>query len=139
MRENDEHDRYLPEPKAEKDRLFVDVPTETKTPYQDRLPSGYDPMQSISLEGRAYRGLAGGRIPWWILISGWVLFGGFALLTVSLTIASGSFGALPLLFFNGILIAILWRGTAAKISVGRNRRPSYSNGTIWPAGRRLKP
>lgn len=127
MRENDEHDQYLPDRKAEKDRLFVDVPTETKTPYQDRLPSGYDPMQSISLEGRAYRGLAGGRIPWWILISGWVLFGGFALLTVSLTIASGFFGALPILFFNGILIAILWRGTTAKFTVNRNKNQRKSS------------
>jgi hypothetical protein len=118
MRDNDERDRYLPDRKSEKDRLFVEIPAETKTPYPEKVPSGYDPIQSIRLEGRAFRGLAGGRIPWWVLITGWVLFGGLALLAIG----AGFSAHRPLLFFNGILIVILWRGTAAKLLAERHKK-----------------
>ena len=119
MRDNDERDPYLPHRKSDKDRLIVEIPLESKMPYPDRLPSGFDPIQSIGLEGRAFRGVAGGRIPWWILITGWIIFGGFALLTLSLAIPSGVLSSLPLLFINSIPIVILWRGTAAKFKVNR--------------------
>lgn len=121
MKDNDERDSYLPNRKSDKDRLIVEIPIESKFPYPDRLPSGYDPVQSIGLEGRAFRGLAGGRMPWWILITGWIIFGGFALLTLSLAITSGFLSSLPLLILNGLPIAILWRGTAAKFAVERNK------------------
>jgi hypothetical protein len=123
MRDNDERDQYLPDRKSEKDRLFVEIPAETKNPYPEKLPSGYDPIQSIRLEGRAFRGLAGGKIPWWVLITGWVLFGGLALLSLRLSIGAGFSVRRPLLFFNGILlIAILWRGTAAKLLAERHKK-----------------
>jgi hypothetical protein len=122
MRDNDERDRYLPDRKSEKDRLFVEIPAETKNPYPEKLPSGYDPIQSIRLEGRAFRGLAGGRIPWWVLITGWVIFGGLALLSLSLAIGSGFSARSPLLLLNGIPIAILWRGTAAKLLAERHKK-----------------
>jgi hypothetical protein len=124
MRDNDERDPYLPPRKSDKDRFIVEIPLELKMPKPDRLPSGFDPIQSIGLEGRAFRGLAGGRIPWWILITGWIIFGGFALLTLSLAITSGVLSSLPLLVINGIPIVILWRGTAAKFTVDcyKNRR-----------------
>jgi hypothetical protein len=118
---NDKRDPYLPHRKSDKDRLIVEIPLESKMPYPDRLPSGFDPIQSIGLEGRAFRGLAGGRIPWWILITGWIIFGGFALLTLSLAITSGILSSLPLLFINSIPILILWRGTAAKFKVDRHK------------------
>jgi hypothetical protein len=66
MKTNDNHDPYLPPRKSDKDRFIVEVPLEAKMPKPDRLPSGYDPIQSIGLEGRAFRSLAGGRIPWWV-------------------------------------------------------------------------
>jgi hypothetical protein len=121
MRDNDERDPYLPHRKSDKDRLIVEIPLESKMPYPDRLPSGFDPIQSIGLEGRAFRGLAGGRIPWWILITGWIIFGGCALLTLSLVITSGFLSSLPLLVINSIPIVILWRGTAAKFTVDRHK------------------
>jgi hypothetical protein len=127
MKDKDEREPYLPHRKLDKDRLIVEIPLESKIPYPDRLPSGFDPMQSIDLEGRAYRGLAGGRIPWWILITGWIIFGGFALLTLSLVIESGVLSSLPLLFINFIPIVILWRGTAAKIKVDHNKNKRNSS------------
>lgn len=119
MRDNDDKYSYLPHRDSDKDRLIVEIPAESKMPYPDRLPSGFDPVQSIGLEGRAFRGLSGGRIPWWILMTGWVFFGSFSLLTLSLVITSGFLASLPLLLINSLPMIILWRGTAAKIS---NRR-----------------
>jgi hypothetical protein len=121
MRNNDKHDPYLPPRKSDKDRFIVEIPLESKMPKPDRLPSGFDPIQSIGLEGRAFRGLAGGRIPWWVLITGWIIFGSFALLTLSLAITSGVISSLLILFINGIPIVILWRGTAAKFTVDRHK------------------
>jgi hypothetical protein len=121
MKDKDEREPYLPHRKLDKDRLIVEIPLESKMPYPDRLPSGFDPMQSIGLEGRAFRGLAGGRIPWWVLITGWIIFGGFGLLTLTLAITSGILSSLPLILINGIPIVILWRGTAAKFIVDRRK------------------
>jgi hypothetical protein len=114
---DDDRNLYLPHRNTEKDRLIVEVPIEAKMPYPDKLPSGYDPVQSIGLEGRAFRGLAGGRMPWWILATGWFFFGGFAALALSSAIASGLVSSIPLLLVSSLPLAILWRGTAAKIAV----------------------
>ena len=122
MRSNDENDPYLPSRKSQKDRYIIEIPLESKMPKPDRLPSGFDPIQSIGLEGRAFRGLAGGRIPWWVLITGWIIFGGFALLTLSLSITSGFLSSFSLLLINSIPILILWRGTAAKFTVNRYKK-----------------
>lgn len=122
MRSNDDNDPYLPSRKSEKDRYIIEIPLESKMPKPDRLPSGFDPIQSIGLEGRAFRGVAGGRIPWWVLITGWIIFGGFGLLTLSLAITSGFLSSLPFLLINSIPIVILWRGTAAKFTVDRYKK-----------------
>jgi hypothetical protein len=121
MSENDESKQFLPDDKLDTDRIVVEVPAEQKSPYQERIPSGYEPMGEIYLRGRAFRGLAGGRIPWWVLISGWILFGGLALLTLITAIASASFGALPVLIILAIPIIILWRGTTAKLSIEKHK------------------
>jgi hypothetical protein len=120
MKDKDEREPYLPHRKLDKDRLIVEIPLESKMPYPDRLPSGFDPMQSIGLEGGAFRGLARGRIPWWVLITGWMIFGGFGLLTLTLAITSSILSSLPLILINGIPLVILWRGTAAKFIVDRH-------------------
>jgi hypothetical protein len=122
MRNNGKDDPYLPPRKSEKDRFILEIPLESKMPKPDRLPSGFDPIQSIGLEGRAFRGLAGGRMPWWVLITGWIIFGGFALLSLSLAITSGFLSSLPLLLINIIPILILWRGTAAKFTANRYKK-----------------
>jgi hypothetical protein len=121
MKNNDNYDPYLPPRKSDKDRFIVEVPLEAKMPKPDRLPSGFDPIQSIGLEGRAFRGLAGGRIPWWVLITGWIIFGGFAFLTLSLVLQSGVLPNFLILLVNAIPIVILWRGTAAKFTVDRHK------------------
>jgi hypothetical protein len=127
MRDNDKYDPYLPPRRSDKDKFVIEIPLESKMPKPDRLPSGFDPIQSIGLEGRAFRGLAGGRIPWWVLITGWIIFGGFALLTLTLAITSGILSSLPLIVINGIPIIILWRGTAAKFKVNRDKNKRKSS------------
>ncbi|MEM8777514.1 MAG: hypothetical protein AAGF26_01315 [Cyanobacteria bacterium P01_G01_bin.49] len=104
------------------DELFVEIPSEPKSPFDEKIPSGYDPMGEIYLRGRAFRGLAGGRIPWWILISGWIIFGGFALLIVMAAVTSNNFLGLIMLFIPAIILIILWRGTQAKLYRKKYRR-----------------
>ncbi|MBH8562273.1 hypothetical protein I8748_08800 [Nostoc sp. CENA67] len=104
------------------DKLYIEIPAEQNSPYQERIPSGYDPMQEIYLRGRAFRSMSGGRIPWWVLISGWLIFGGLALLMLISAIASQSFGLLLPLAFVSIPVLILWRGTVAKVSTTKPRR-----------------
>lgn len=122
MSRDEEFDRYLPDDHANKDPLFVEIPSEPKPLEPERIPSGYDPMGRIYLQGRAYRGLAGGRIPWWVLISGWFMFGGYALVILFSAISSASFSALPALIFVLLPLLIMWRGTIAKLAAQKRRR-----------------
>ena len=119
MSENDDSKQFFPDDEIGRDRIIVEVPINPKSPYEERVPSGYAPMSEIYLRGRAFRGLAGGRIPWWVLISGWIFFGSLALLILISAITSAGFGALPVLVFVTIPIIILWRGTIAKLSVDK--------------------
>lgn len=132
MNEHDESKQFFPDDKFDSDRIVVEVPADQKSPYQERIPSGYEPMGEIYLRGRAFRGLAGGRIPWWVLISGWIFFGGLALLIVISAIlpalTSASFSALlPLiilaipLIILAIPLIIMWRGTTAKLSIQKQK------------------
>lgn len=120
MSENDEHKQFLPDDEIDRDRLVVEVP-QSPTPYQERVPSGYDPMGEVYLRGRAFRALAGGRIPWWVLISGWIIFGGLALLILVLAITSAAYGLLPALVIITIPLITLWRGTMAKLSIEKHK------------------
>ena len=119
MSENDDSKQFFPDDEIGRDRIIVEVPINPKSPYEERVPSGYAPMSEIYLRGRAFRGLAGGRIPWWVLISGWIFFGSLALLILISAITSAGFGALPVLVFVTIPLIILWRGTIAKLSVDK--------------------
>jgi hypothetical protein len=121
MSENDESKQFFPDDKLEPDRIVVEVPADQKSPYQERIPSGYDPMGEIYLRGRAFRGLAGGRISWWVLISGWIFFGGSALLILISAITSASFAPLGALIIICIPLIILWRGTTAKLSIQKQK------------------
>jgi hypothetical protein len=124
MNEHDESKQFFPDDKLDSDRIVVEVPADQKSPYQERIPSGYEPMGEIYLRGRAFRGLAGGRIPWWVLISGWIFFGGLALLIVIsaiLPLTSASFSALLPLIILAIPLIILWRGTTTKLSIQKQK------------------
>ncbi|MBV6628155.1 MAG: hypothetical protein KI793_35425 [Rivularia sp. (in: Bacteria)] len=133
MSKNDEFKKFLPDEEFKSPPIVYEVPSEAEIPFQERIPSGYDPMSEIQLRGRAYRGLAGGKIPWWVLITGWFIFGGiaFAILiptAIALITSNDLFLALitslPALFFTSILVIIMWRGTAAKLVArkSQNRR-----------------
>src|SRR4028119_1194076 len=78
MSDNDDSKQFFPDDEIARDRIIVEVPINPKSPYEERVPSGYDPMSEIYLRGRAFRGLAGGRIRWWVLISGWIFFWKFS-------------------------------------------------------------
>lgn len=122
MNENNESNQFFRNEKLEEDKIFVEVPTDQQSPYHERIPSGYDPMGEIYLRGRAFSSLSGGRIPWWVIISSWLIFGGSALLMLILAIESRSLMMLLPLTFAAIPLLILWRGTSSKLSSTKHRR-----------------
>lgn len=123
MSNNQESNQFFPDNKLDQDDTIVEVPSNLPSPDRERIPSGYDPMQEIHLRGRAFRGLAGGGMPWWVPIAGWVIFGIPVLFLLISVLLSGNFSALPVLLIPAIFIIILWRGTNSKLSIGkRNRR-----------------
>jgi hypothetical protein len=107
--------------KTDRDRIFIEVPSTPHYPYPERIPSASDPMGSIYIRGRALRTLGGGNVRWWVLISGWLIFGTI-FLTCAWTLLFSSF--YPLIFplaITAIPLFPLWRGTAKKLSE-RHRR-----------------
>ncbi|QZZ22188.1 hypothetical protein J5X98_07300 [Leptothermofonsia sichuanensis E412] len=122
MNEKDEFNQFFPDESLDKDKLSVEIPAEQNPLYPERIPSGYEPMGEIQLRGRVFKGLAEGRIPWWVLITGWLLFGGFALLMVYAVATSSSFMTWLTLAIAAIPVFILWKGTRAKLAFNRRRR-----------------
>ncbi|MCJ8279030.1 MAG: hypothetical protein MJK14_03565 [Rivularia sp. ALOHA_DT_140] len=127
MAQNDEFKKFIPDEGFESSPIVYQVPSETEIPHQERIPSGYDPMSEIELRGRAYRGLSGGRTPWWVLITGWFIFGiiffGVFIPTIT-TMVSGDWiiliSILPALLIAVVFLVIMWRGTSAKLSDRNN-------------------
>jgi hypothetical protein len=117
MPEDNNFDSYLPD-ESPPDKLSIDIPAEQPISV-DRIPSGYDPMGEVELRGRVSQGMASGRIPWWVLITGWVLAGGFAFLMVHLVLQAFSWLMVLPLAVAIIFLLILWRGTQAKLANGR--------------------
>ncbi|MEQ9239052.1 hypothetical protein [Coleofasciculus sp. E2-BRE-01] len=113
---------FFDDDEVNKDKLFIEVPPDQTPPYQERIPSGYDPMGEIYLRGRAFRSLSAGTISWWILISGWFIFGVPALLILINAIILQSFMLVIPLGLASIPLLILWRGTAAKLSTTKRKR-----------------
>ena len=120
--------KFLPDEEFKREQFVYEVPSEAEPPSQERIPSAYEPMQKIQLDGRAYRGLAGGRTAWWVLITGWFIFGFIVFMIVipivSDLIFSGFSTALimllPALLIGCLFLRILWRGTNAKLSAKNN-------------------
>jgi hypothetical protein len=113
---------YLNDNSLDEDKIFIEIPAEQRPVDYERLPSGFDPMGEIYLRGRAYRGISGGRTPWWVLISGWIIFGGIFVLCLSAAFVSQSIGMIFPLLLSGILVLIVLRGTLAKLSHRQHRR-----------------
>ncbi|MBW4574598.1 MAG: hypothetical protein KME08_04875 [Aphanothece sp. CMT-3BRIN-NPC111] len=75
MNEDNEYKKYFRDEGLDKGEISYDIPAEQKLPFQEKLPSGYDPMGEIYLEGRAYSNISEGNSKWWIIISSWIIFG----------------------------------------------------------------
>lgn len=116
------HGGYFPDAgRFDDDDLRVGIPSERPWPGSDRVPTGYDPMGHVYLQGRAYRRLAAGTMPWWVLITGWVVFGGSTFVLLWVSLSAGSWGSLLTLALAIAPLIVLWRGTRAKM---RRRRRS---------------
>ena len=81
-----DRNQYFPQ---DSKNLSYDVPhpDSRKPPIGDRVPSGVIPMESIAQRGRAYRNLSQGKLPWWLLIGGWLFFA-FPPLIIGLSVIS---------------------------------------------------
>lgn len=121
MSKKDEYQQFFQKDISD-DPIVYEVPADPKPLYQGKIPSGYDPMGEIHLRGRAYRGLAGGRIPWWVLISGWIMFGSCFLMVLIPMVMSAAWSLLPIFIFISLPIIILWRGTASKLAARKHKR-----------------
>lgn len=123
MSNNDEPEKFFGKgSNFDSDKIRVEVPAEREPTYQERIPSAYDPLGEIYLRGRAMRSMSSGTMPWWVLISGWILFGGFFLVLVGIAISSISLDLVPVLIISGIPVLIVLKGTLAKLSTRKRRR-----------------
>jgi hypothetical protein len=109
---------YFPQPQPPEQS--IEIPADQQPYDYNRVPSGNDPLGRIEQRGMAYSNLARGRAPWWILIAGWVVFGGLALGLLRMAIA-GSIVSWLLLAIALLPLVILLQGTWAKAS-GNQRR-----------------
>jgi hypothetical protein len=120
MEKKDKFKQFLPNRKS--DKLSYDVPSRQQPVVPDQIPSGYDPMGQIKLETRVFSALAGGKIHWWILISGWVFIGIPSVVIICLVASPLSWGSIPPIFIASIPLITLCRGTKAKFSNWRGRK-----------------
>lgn len=104
------------------DKIRIEIPAQREPTYQERIPSAYDPMGEIYVRGRAMRTMSSGTMPWWVLIAGWILFGGSFLLVVGIAIASKSLAIIPALIIAAVPLLIVLRGTSAKFSAKKRAR-----------------
>lgn len=98
------------------DNLLIEVPPTRHSPYQDRIPSALDPMGEIYLRARVLRTLGGGNVRWWVLVSGWLLFGGGFLAIAWIIISTQSHALIFSLAIAAIPLVSLWRGTTKKLA-----------------------
>lgn len=118
---DNDYDQFFPKDPVDKDNLSIEIPAEPAPVLPERIASGYEPMGEIQLRGQAFRGLAGGRTPWWVLITGWLMFGFIAAVMLHLAITASSFTAWMVLAIALIPLFILVRGTIAKWSARQDR------------------
>ncbi|MEY3297725.1 MAG: hypothetical protein RLZZ597_985 [Cyanobacteriota bacterium] len=117
MADPQEFNDYLPEQKPE--QYSIEVPADQSPLNLDRVPSGDSLMGRIEQRGMAYSRLSRGLAPWWILISGWVVFGGLALGLLKMGLA-GNVISWVLLVIVSLPLIILAQGTLAKLSAQRS-------------------
>lgn len=115
------------------DRYTTEQPIEPQLHRPMMRSNPFDPIGNIETEGQAFRTLASGRVPRWVLWTSWVVFGGVSFLTLGAvfrilvdgfqraiaTDRLGSFGMLLIPCLMGIAISslilmILVRATGSK-------------------------
>lgn len=113
MADQNEFNDYLPEQKPEE--YSIEIPADQSPLNLDRVPSGQDVLGRIEQRGMAYSRLARGLAPWWILVAGWVVFGGLAWGLMKMALA-GNILSWVLLAIVILPLIILAQGTLAKLS-----------------------
>jgi hypothetical protein len=109
--------------KADRAKLHPTTLANQDYVHVPKRPAGLTPMDRVALDGAASQGMASGRMPWWILITGWVGVGFYAAIVLavffdrsSLQYAIMNPGFWILSFILIVLIVIMWRGTARKLA-----------------------
>ena len=77
--------RYKFPSDIDRSQLRTEQPLDPQLYAEMHLPNPLDPMGNIAMEGRAMRRLSSGRIPTWILITGWATIGIGSFLSLGLT------------------------------------------------------
>jgi hypothetical protein len=123
MSNNDEPENYFgQDSNFSSDKIRVEIPANQEPMYHQRIPSAYDPIGNIYVEGRAMRTMSSGTMPWWVLFSGWVLFGGLFFVLLGVAISSLSLALIPSLIISGVPVLVVLRGTLAKLSTRKRTR-----------------
>ncbi|BAT55038.1 hypothetical protein NOS3756_40160 [Nostoc sp. NIES-3756] len=123
MSNNDEPDNSFGQDSSfSSDKIRVEIPANQEPMYHQKIPSAYDPIGNIYVEGRAMRTMSSGTMPWWVLFSGWVLFGGLFFLVLGAAISSLSLALIPSLIISGVPVLIVLRGTLAKLSAKKSAK-----------------
>ncbi|MEM6453322.1 MAG: hypothetical protein AAF703_23790 [Cyanobacteria bacterium P01_D01_bin.105] len=105
-------------------KLYVDVPPPPPQKIE-RAATGLAPMERIALEGKAYRGLASGSKPWWVMVTGWVMFGLPCLaVVIGLALSGGGVEMVGAIAICLVFFWIMYRGTRAKLKQ-QQRRDKY--------------
>jgi len=130
MTERNEFQPFFEDSSAQNGPIFIEVPPPLP-PTIEKAPLGYDPMERIALEGRAYRSLASGHHPWWVMVLGWMIFGLPLVIVALIAVTTGDPIVLGVAVMPAIFLWIMWRGTQAKRSRRQEqvqRRAKYREG-----------
>lgn len=124
---DDEFRKYLVPTEPDKPVRVSEVPSQIPEAVE-KAPSGLAPMSRVELEGRAYRGMAGGNIPWWVLISGvvFLVLPAVGLLLAAIVDTDWSMLLLAVPFL-AVFLAIVGRGISAKLRVQEKRQNGRPN------------
>ncbi|MGD1863526.1 MAG: hypothetical protein ACFB0D_03120 [Phormidesmis sp.] len=113
----DEYKQFFTDVETADQQRFTEVPP-SPPPAIEKAPSGLAPMSRIELEGRAYRGLASGGMPWWVLIAGAVVL---MVPSVAMVIVAGDPLLLLALVPMVLPMMIVWRGVSAKLAAQKEK------------------
>jgi hypothetical protein len=118
--------------KIDRDKLHTSTLATQEYVNVPKHSSGMTPMDQVSIDGAAGRGMVSGRMPWWVMITGWFGVGLYAAIVVAVAFEHSSLQSLLLnpgfwipSFILVMFIMILWRGTARKLA---SRKPKKIGG-----------